>query len=81
MNVYFKTLIYNGEWVDLAKISIGIYTAQAPCLIHSSVKSMEEFIQNRERLYNMVNRVMPISEVENLKKCELITIEIKKCKD
>jgi len=82
MNVYFKTLIHNGEWVDLSLIDKGLYTAQIPYLIqNNNVKDIEEIIENWKGFYKSINKVMSISQIENLKKCELITIEIKKCKD
>ena len=81
MNVYFKALIHNGEWVNLAQLETGIYASNAPCLIDKNVKDMDEFIENRRRFYAQLRRAMPVSVEANLRACKLIDIEIKKCKD
>jgi hypothetical protein len=79
MDVYFKTLVFNNGWVDLAKLDTGIYLSTAPCLISKNVKDIDEFIENRRKFYAQLGRVMPVAVETNLRDCKLIDIEIKKC--
>lgn len=73
----FKTLVYQGKYVNFDELCNGIYISDIPCLFKSD-SSIASILNNYcDALANMGIHDDPIDFISNLNKCELITISIK----
>jgi hypothetical protein len=73
----FKTLIYMDNYVDVNKLNSGIYSSIKPT-IYSSSETIETLVENAKMMQMTYSKSIVSEEyIENLKKCELVDIEIK----
>lgn len=76
MEMVYKTLTFNGIFVDDIMLGKGIYEVQIPRLL-SSDTTIEQMIDKSNRLVDLTGSLMFGKEyVANLKKCKLVTLKL-----
>lgn len=71
---HFKVLMHSGQYVDMSRLNGGIYPHHLPCTFQKD-ETIESLMKKGDEI--LLGSIFDINNYfENLKKCELVDIEI-----
>lgn len=75
METKFKTLVHNGEFINVSMLNDGLYTTSVPTL-YSKLSDIEKIRESYKSFYKKFGPNYLAVMNESLNKCELVDIEI-----
>ncbi|HPC09548.1 MAG TPA: hypothetical protein PLN85_00540 [archaeon] len=77
MKKIFKTLMYNNIFVDVNKLTKGIYETNTPLLYEENI-TMNDMIYTVKCVQNIIGNDSLITDeyFDNLNKCKLVDVEL-----
>lgn len=73
LQTIFKTLMYGNEYIEVNLLDRGLYSSTRPYILHREI-TIDRLIELAEDK-DVIMR-LPQEYIDNLKKCELVTIQI-----
>ncbi len=74
----FRVLMFMGQYVDMNLLEKGIYTGSMPSLFHKDT-TIEMIIEQHKMMKDIMGNLFVTDKYfDNLKECELVTMELNK---
>jgi hypothetical protein len=79
MSQKFKVLMYCGRFVNMSLLHKGIYESLAP-VVYTHENSIQSLVDTAKAMVDGMGYSYVERYIENLKRCELVTVELKQIK-